>query len=103
MPSPVGTTNKRKTQGWQDVCCGRGVESKHQEDSQKKHMSRVVKNLLFSQVKNGKKKDLEGMCGEVVKRDLASRTGARSGGAFIDTPMICIWPENHKELLREFK
>ena len=79
------------------------MESKHQEDSQKKNMSRVVKNLQFSQVKNGGKKDLEGTCGEVVKRDLASRTGARSGGAFIDTLMICIWPENHKKLLREFK
>lgn len=79
------------------------MESKPLEDSQKKDISRVVKNLRFSQVKNGGKKDLEGTCGEVVKRDLASRTGARSGGAFIDTPMICIWPENHKELLREFK
>lgn len=79
------------------------MESKPLEDSQKKDISRVVKNLRFSQVKNGGKKDLEGTCGEVVKRDLASRTGARSGGAFIDTPMICIWPVNHKELLREFK
>ena len=66
------------------------MESKPLEDSQKKNISRVVKNLRFSQVKNGGKKDLEGTCGEVVKRDLASRTRARSGGAFIDTLMICI-------------
>ena len=79
------------------------MESKHQEDSQKKNMSGVVKNSRLSQVKNGGKKDLEGTYGAVVKRDPASRTGARSGGAFIDTPVICIWPENHKELLREFK
>ena len=43
------------------------MESKPLEDSQKKNISRVVKNLRFSQVKNGGKKDLEGTCGEVVK------------------------------------
>lgn len=39
------------------------------EESQKRNVSRVVRNLGFSQAKNGGRKDLEVACGEVVKSE----------------------------------
>lgn len=71
------------------------------EGLQKRNVSGAVKNLRFSQVKNGGK-TLK-MHGELAKSEAGSKDWGQVWRRFIATLRICFWPKKQKEPLRECK
>lgn len=66
-----------------------------------KHEGTFAEECEWSHSRNGGEL-LKVQMGKKEVERLASGTGARSGGAFIATLIIYIWPENHKGPLREY-